>query len=678
MIKKLLQRVVALMGATLMLSIVGTAMAAPNLVEQRQRVSLDGEWQIIVDPLGLGDSSPFGGDIPERGYFLNPPRGPQNLVEFSFDNSQTLTVPGDWNSQKAELFFYDRTVWYHRMITSAGTGDGMGDGTGDGRKFLHFGAVNYRAKVWIDGAFVGAHEGGFTPFAFDVTDALSAPGDHSLVVKVDNLHGTHTIPTRWADWLHFGGITRSVSLVSVPAAHIEDFTVSLKDHQTKQGVIKIDVTGVTSRTDITVAIPALNIQRQVQTDSSGALYLQLDLSDATLWSPQNPQLYDVIVTLGDDEVSDRVGFRTVETRGTDILLNGEPIFLKGVAMHEESILHEGRSHGPADAKAMLMLAKELGANFIRLAHYPHDAATTRLADELGLLIWSEVPVYWQIAFEDEAVLAKAKTMIGEMIRRDANRASVVIWSIANETPESDERLAFLEALADEVRRLDNTRLVSAALLTGRKELEAIGYAVVSRALNDPQVSDKTKQALADEIGFFPSAIARAAAWLGNVGPAAAPDMRSEDPLGEFVDVVAINEYFGWYYAAFIPLIVPLPEADARRIIFDMMDEVVIGTKFDKPLIISEFGAGAKAGYTDPTAPIWSEDYQAKVYDMQLQMLERSDQLAGISPWVLRDFRSYMRPLNSIQDYYNRKGLVSETGQKKKAFFILQQYYQNRE
>ncbi len=646
----------------------GIAVAVPNLVEQRQRVSLNGDWQIIVDPLGLGDSSPFGGDIPERGYFLNPPRGPQNLVEFAFDDSQTLAVPGDWNSQKAELFFYDRTVWYRRVIDS--------DGAQEGRQFLHFGAVSYRAKVWIDGKFIGEHEGGFTPFAFDVTEALSKPGEHSLVVKVDNLHGTHTIPTRWADWLHFGGITRSVSLVTVPEAYIENFVIYLKDYETKQARVRIDMAGVSARTDVNVTIPALGIDRTVQTDSSGALYMNLDVSDAVLWSPDTPQLYDVIVSMGSDEVSDRVGFRTVETRGTEILLNGSPVFLKGVAMHEESILQEGRSQGPEDAKAMLGLAKELGANFVRLAHYPHDAATTRLADELGLMIWSEVPVYWQIAFEDEAVLEKAKHMIGEMVHRDANRASIVIWSIANETPESEERLEFLEALADEVRRLDDTRLVSAALLTGRKELEAIGYAVVSRALNDPLVSDETKQALAEEIGFFPSAIAKAAAWLGNIGPASAPDMRSEDPLGEFVDVVAINEYFGWYYAAFIPLIVPLPEADARRIIFDMMDEVTIGTVFDKPLIISEFGAGAKAGYSDPEAPIWSEDYQVKVYERQLSMLERSAQLAGMSPWVLRDFRSYMRPLNGVQDYYNRKGLVSETGQKKKAFFVLQQHYQN--
>jgi beta-glucuronidase len=184
-------------------------------------------------------------------------------------------------------------------------------------------------------------------------------------------------------------------------------------------------------------------------------------------------------------------------RGSDILLNGEPVFLRGISLHEEAIgAIPSRAINEARARALLSIAKyDLNANFVRLAHYPHAEAMTRVADELGLLVWSEIPVYWDIDFDNANTLALAKRMQRDNVIRDRNRVSIAFWSVANETPQTDERLAFLGELIDDVRRLDNTRLVTAALHQVRNEGRV--YVV-------------------------------------------------DDPLGKLIDVVSVNTYQGWY------------------------------------------------------------------------------------------------------------------------------------
>jgi beta-glucuronidase len=224
---------------------------------------------------------------------------------------------------------------------------------------------------------------------------------------------------------------------------------------------------------------------------------------------------------------------------------------------------------------------------------------------MGILVWSEIPVYWACHFEDPVVLSKAQSQLSEMIRRDRDKASVILWSVANETPAIPARTAFLTTLVRDVHQMDSSRLVTAALLV--------------RTEGNTKIVD--------------------------------------DPLGDALDVLGTNEYVGWYEHA---------AADADHTLWDI--------HYQKPLIMSEFGGGAKAGLHGDASTRWTEEFQANIYEHQFVMLNQIPQLRGLSPWLLMDFRSPLRLLPGIQDYYNRKGLVSEDGHKKKAFLVLQKAY----
>jgi beta-glucuronidase len=359
---------------------------------------------------------------------------------------------------------------------------------------------------------------------------------------------------------------------------------------------------------ITIRIPEAKITQTVTTDANGFVEFHFPVALA-LWSPENPKLYDVIIETETDRVTDQIGFRTIETKGNEILLNGRPIFLRGVAIHEEAPFRSGRAYSREDAATLLGWAKELGCNFVRLAHYPHNENMVRMADRMGLLVWSEIPVYWTILWENPATFANAQNQLDEMIARDRNRAAVVIWSMANETPLGDARLAFLRKLIDRARSLDPTRLISAAL--------------------ERHYLNETTQMI-------------------------------DDPLGEYLDVLGCNEYVGWYDG--------LPAKT---------DRLTWQTKYAKPLIFSEFGGDAVYGRHGDALARWTEEYQEDLYRRTLNMFAKIPFLRGTCPWILMDFRSPRRTLPGIQDFYNRKGLISNRGERKKAFFVMQQFYRDQ-
>ncbi|MBV8859517.1 MAG: beta-glucuronidase [Acidobacteria bacterium] len=564
----------------------------------RHSLSLDGRWQTIIDPYENGFYDYRYQESP-NGYFKNAkPKSPSDLVEYDFDNSPLLYVPGDWNSQDERLLFYEGTVWYKKSFDYT-----RRPGT---RLFVHFGAANYDTFVYLNGEKLGRHEGGFTPFDFEVTN-LVRERDNFLVVKVDNKRRRDAVPTLNTDWWNYGGLTRSVALVEVPDTFVRDYFVQLKKGSREEvaGWVKLDGPASANQT-VNVEIPEAKIKQTFRTDADGLAPLSLK-ARLDLWSPENPKLYRVVVNAGSDTVEERVGFRSIETRGTDILLNGRPVFLRGISIHEESPLRGGRAFNDADARMLLTWAKELGCNFVRLAHYPHNEQMTRVADELGLMVWSEVPVYWTILWDDPGTFANAKNQLGEMIARDRNRASVVLWSVANETPVGEARNRFLRGLVEHARALDPTRLLTAA---NERHYEG----------PDTQVVD--------------------------------------DPLGESLDVLGCNEYVGWYDG---------PPEKADRLTW----KVTLG----KPLVISEFGGDALFGNHGDKGQRWTEEYQRDLYEHQLKMLRRIPALRGMSPWILTDFRSPRRPLPRIQDFYNRKGLISNRGERKQAFYVLQSFYQ---
>ncbi len=601
---KLVGRLTLVLCLTLLVS-TGAAQVAPLIanINSRQTTNLDGHWQAIVDPYDVGALDYRAQPLTSNSAFYknHKPQSESELVEYDFDTSGRLNVPGDWNTQRESLLFYEGSVWYKRSFDY--------EKPSKKRLFVHFGAANYQADVYLNGEELGHHEGGFTPFDFEITDRVKLRGNF-LVLRINNARGKDQVPTVNTDWWNYGGITRPVTLVEVPETFIQDYLIQLEKGSSRQIRGWVQLNGSQLSQNVTIRIPEVSISETFQSDSNGRAEFSF-AADLTPWSPEKPKLYSVEVTGETDQITDRIGFRVIEVRGTDLLLNGKPIFLRGIDIHEEAPTRPGRAWSEDDARTLLGWAKELGCNFVRLAHYPHNEAMLRTADQMGILVWAEVPVYWTIQWENPNTLRNAENQLREMITRDHNRASLIIYSVANETPISDARNRFLRQLIQDAHSTDPTRLVSAAL-EAKESREGKRFKI-----------------------------------------------RIDDPLGNDLDVLGNNEYIGWY--------VHTPE-DA-----DLTDW---SSGYDKPLIMSEFGGDALFGYHGDARVRWTEEYQENLYRHQIAMLKRVPFLRGTTPWILKDFRSPRRTLPGIQDFFNRKGLVSDHGEKKKAFLVLQKFYRD--
>ena len=580
-------------------------------VYNRQVTSLNGQWKYIVDPYENGFYNyryePFENqEYPSASAFFknSKPKDKTDLIEYDFDKMDSIQVPSDWNTQKEKLYYYEGTVWYKKSFDYTIS-------KSDNRVFVYFEASNYDTDVYFNGKKIGKHLGGFTPFHFEITNLIKSK-DNFLVVKVDNKRKKEAVPTLNTDWFNYGGITRDVKLVETPANYIDDYFIHLAKNDTNQivGAIKID--GKANQNQkIQLKIPELNIKTEITTDTNGKAEFEINSNKIVYWSDKNPKLYQVEITTDIDIINDQIGFRTINTQGHEILLNGQKVYLKGISIHEESPIRGGRGYSKADAQQLLDWAKELGCNYVRLAHYPHNEHMVRLADQMGILVWEENPVYWTISWDNKATYANAKNQLTELIQRDKNRASVIIWSMANETPNSKARNKFLTQLAKHTKAIDPTRLISAAL----EQSDYQGSKTV-RTINDP--------------------------------------------FADVVDVLSFNQYIGWYDG--------LPEKCAT---------ISWAIQQNKPVLISEFGGGAKYGLHGDKDSRWTEEFQENLYIETLKMLSNIEALQGFSPWILIDFKSPRRVLPEIQDGFNRKGLMSEKGEKKKAFYILQDFYLNK-
>jgi len=568
----------------------------------RETTSLDGTWDIIIDPYQTGYYD-YRSQPNPNGYFKNNKNvEPDDAYEYNFDLSEKLHVPGDWNTQMEQLHWYEGTIWYKK--------DFSWDPKPDKRVFLYFGAVNYDARVWVNGEFAGRHIGGFTPFNFEVTELLQN-GDNFVVVMADNTRKPEAVPTVNTDWANYGGITRSVQLIETENTFIQDYYIQL--NQSVKDVVTgwVRLNGNQRQQRVTIQIPGADISHHVSTDSDGFSSFTFP-TELRKWSDTDPYLYNVGVTAETDEITDQIGFRTIETDGTDILLNGEPIFLRGVNIHEEAPYRTGRAYNIDDARTLLNWVEEMNGNFVRLSHYPHNEHMVREAEKRGILIWSEVPLYWMIQWDNPETLENARNQLSEMIHRDKNRAAVILWGMSNEAPVTEPRVSFLREMIQTTKMIDPFRLTSAALQSRwDEEGENITFVI-------------------------------------------------DDPIGEYLDVLGVNQYYGWYGGDNAP-----------------MDHLTWESIYDKPLIMSEFGAGAKQGWNVPSNQRWSEEFQAELYRHTLDMFDRIEFLSGTIPWILMDFRSPRRPLPIVKDGFNRKGLISEYGIKKKAFGVMREYYQKK-
>ncbi|NQT25278.1 glycoside hydrolase family 2 [candidate division KSB1 bacterium] len=559
----------------------------------RQSTSLNGKWQVILDPTGTGNW--------RQVWQEKQPEKKTDFVEYSFDGGPVLNVPGDFNTQLPELTYMEGTVWYkktfHHEIKK------------HKRLFLHFGAVNYLANIYLNGEPLGQHEGGFTPFQFEITDKVK-PGQNRIVVKVDNHRFKDGLPGLGYDWFNYGGITRDVNLIETPVSYIEDYSIQL--HKSSKGMIRgwVKLDGAQSVQPITVRIPELHIQYKTQSNDRGFAEIEFE-AHPELWWPDHPKLYNVIIESETDTLADEIGFRTIDIRGPDIVLNGKPIFLKGVNLHEEMPLRAAKAFSKSDALVLLSWVKELGCNFVRLAHYPHNEYTVRMAEKMGLMVWSELPIYQHISFSAPGIEQKMDLMLREMVKRDRNRCGVVIWSLSNETYHfTPNRNQALITLTKQCRELDSTRLITHVINTQGYENHTFNV------------------------------------W---------------DTLYNHCDFIALNEYLGWY--------VPW-QGNPTETKWKLVCE-------DKPVLISEFGGEALYGNHEgppDEAAHWNEEYQEQIYIDQIAMFENVPNLVGICPWLLVDYRSLGRMHPKYQSGWNRKGLLSDQGDKKKAWIVMKQYF----
>jgi len=576
-----------------------TRLDASSLVNitGRETESLNGGWNFAPDLY----------DTCRRNHWYRDERfdaaGKELPLDYDWEGWEKIAVPSSWNLTKPELLYFEGSGVYTRAFRYISQTKGE-------RLLLVFEGAAYRTSVFLNGKIIGTHDGASTPFNADISGAVKT--DNRIVVVTDARRSPLRIPTDNTDWFNYGGIYRDVYLVRLPPVFIKDWFVRLApdgNFSTILADIEIaDAAGVNTGSNINGAalleIPGLSVKQEIAVkDGKGTAAIS---ARPELWSPENPQLYEVSLSFNaggfTDTVTDRIGFREIKTGGQGIFLNGKKIFLRGVCVHEDHFAL-GKTTTEEIIRKTIRDLKEMNGSYLRLAHYPHDRRFARIADEEGALLWEEVPVYWAVAFDNPAVYADAENQLSELLLRDRNRASVIIWSVGNENADTDSRLAFMSGLVQKAKALDGSRLVSAACLVNHEKLLI------------------------------------------------------EDRLGKYLDVMGINEYYGWY------------DPD-----FEKLPRLFANSKPEKPMLICEFGGDARLGRRGNKDQLWTEDHQKRLYEQQTEVFKKCPYIAGISPWILYDFRCPRR-LNRYQENFNRKGLIDAKRKKRKAaFYVMQKFY----
>ncbi|MCH4033109.1 MAG: glycoside hydrolase family 2 [Lachnospiraceae bacterium] len=557
----------------------------------RSIISLDGAWSFAPDVFDMCFRKKIYREV------HTDDAGREIPTDYDFSGWEKISVPSSWNTEKPEYTYFEGTGIYFRTFDDPRTKKG-------GRVLLCFEGANCECRLFLGGKYLGRHIGGFSPFVIDITDELRPTGNR-LIAAVNNERRIGGVPDRNFDWWNYGGIFRSVYLLPLPDTYLQKMHCQLVPDGTFSHLHADFALNHpdSSLRSLHFSIPELDVEREVPIQEDGTASLDID-ARPLLWSPEHPRCYRILARAGEDLVSDETGFCEIRTEGKKILLNGKELFLRGCC-HEESS-RGGRTLSLNEREEMMRTAREMGCNAMRLAHYPHDEETARLADRIGMLLWEKIPVYWALRFDQEETLENAENQLRELIARDYNHPSVILWSIGNETPDTDARCRFMSHLASVCREQDPTRLVTAACLIDTD------------------------------------------------------DKRVKDRLSEVVDVVGMNEYYGWYYRDY-------------SILEEILCRTLLGLQ--KPLVISETGAAARAGAYGGEEELFTENHQEKVLKEQIRIA--GDRVNGLFPWILFDFRSGQR-LHPLQGGYNRKGLVAEDHRTRKlAYAVVQDFYLRR-
>ena len=582
----------------------------PQQNAYRNLMDLSGFWQFQLDPKGEGEMANWKDGLP---------------------SPRVIPVPASWNDLFDDAANYLGFAWYahEAWIPKAWQGQKI---------FLRIYSANYAAKVWMNGALLGEHQGGHLPFAFEVSGDARFGAPNRIVIRVENLQkpdrvppGNSTgrrgffnsFPDTTYDFLPYAGIHRQVALYTCPQTHIEDITVTTEiDGQ--DGVVKM--TAQASRAwngkgrAVIESGPGAPVTAELDF-ANGAAHAELRLPSARFWSPDHPNLYPLTVELLEsgkpfDDYRLEIGVRTFTLSGEQLMLNGQPIKLRGFGKHEDFPLHGKGLDGPQLVRDYELL-KWVGANSYRTSHYPYSEEAMELADRYGIMIIDEIPaVGLNFSESEEFVQAwtrMASSQLRSLIARDKNHPSVVMWSVANE-PGAGRPLSGQ---------------------TAGKSAVAAGDRYFNQQVGLAHKLDPTRPVT------FASVQGGPAEWLAHV------------------DVVALNRYYGWYVVG--------GQLDvAIKALEKELD--LLHTSYPKPMIFTEFGAEALPGSHSDPPEMWTEEYQSEMISRYLDVAAARSYMAGTLMWCFADFKTSQSIIRT--NSMNNKGVFTRERRPKQAAHML--------
>ena len=551
----------------------------PQQNDFRNSMDLSGIWKFKKDSLGHGEKEQWYNGLKE---------------------SRSIAVPGSWNDQFDDMRDYLDLAWYEKETYIPAGWKGQ-------RIFIRVGSANYAAKIWINGVPLGIHEGGHLPFAFEITSMVKWNAGNRITIQIENILKPGRVPTGGAtasslmnsfpkanfDFFPYAGLNRAVWLYTVPPlSSIKDITVKTNFQATTGTMeVKVEQEGKTQQGKVLINGNNQNIEAPVQF-KNGVGTVSITIPNVRLWSPEDPFLYSVSVTIGSgktttDHYATETGVRTISANNKQILLNGKPVFLKGFGKHEDFPVFGRGTAYPVMVKDYSLL-KWIGANSYRTSHYPYDEEYMNMADREGILIIDEIPAVGLYFHGDTSDLKLRQLMckqyINELILRDKNHPSVIIWSIANEPFPPSITLS-----PTDIKKGDDN---SVALFTELFQL----------------VKKQDPTRLSTLVGVMGGPIE----WLG------------------LSDIVCINRYWGWYTN-------PGDIKTGAALLSKELD--MIYQKLHKPIIVTEFGADTYPGMHAEQPEMFTEEYQTEFIKAYLDVADTKDFVAGMQVWAFADFKT---------------------------------------
>lgn len=571
---------------------------------------------------------------------------------------QRVDLPHTWNALDATDIVpgYRREgSWYRKMLEIPPGATGAAPEPGR-RYVLRFEGANTVADVWVNGERAGGHVGGYVGFDVDITRFVRH-GTNEVLVRVDNGEDLDLIPSHRGDFTIYGGLTRDVRLLSIPPVSIARVEIRTPEVSRRRARVELAVElagGPRTQGTYTLAAVLTDPHGRVAARASRRITVPPDAGGTTrtaadsavrqtialpavrapmLWSPDSPSLYRVSVTLSNesgivDRIEERTGFRWFRfAENGPFYLNGERLLLRGTHRHEE---HAGLGAAVPNSRHRrdLEMIKEMGANFVRLAHYPQDPEVYRTADSLGLLVWDELP--WDRGgLGGPAWQANTRRLLREQIRQNINHPSIILWSLGNE------------------------------------------------------VYDLVESPNSGDTGELRSFLAELKAIATELDPSRPTSMRKFDAGADIVDVYSPSIWAGWYRGVYRGYEAAIADARSKFPRFFHMEygaDAHLGRHTYTP--IDTLGPRASRGYEEAVGqPVeniardgdWSETYQTDLMDWHLMVSERQDSLTGNAQWVFKDFATPLRPENPIP-YVNQKGLLTRDGIPKDAYYVYKSYW----